>query len=147
MPTAAKLVAAICFALLGAALALYVPRLMTEGARPPASLPAVAAAVFALCGWFIAGPRTGRGRGEAMAAGIGTALAGTFWLVFLGASAQMLDLAFKMRYDGAMEAVVGIFTEMTKIAPMLADPVFLGALSVGGAVGGLLTDAAGRRWS
>lgn len=145
MPTAAKLVAAITFALLAAALSLYVPRLMAE-AQVPALLPAIAAAVAAVCGWMISGQRVGRGRGEAVATGIGTAVAFTFWLVFLGAGRQMLDLAFKMRYDGAMEAVVGVFTEMTKIAPMLADPVFIGALVAGGAVCGLLTDAAGRRW-
>ncbi|MEY4984775.1 MAG: hypothetical protein RIR62_3041 [Pseudomonadota bacterium] len=147
MPTAAKLVGAVLFGLLGAGLALYLPAILPESMPYGALLP-VSAAVAALCGWMIAGAAAGRGRSyaEGAATGARTAVTAAFAVLFVFSVEQMLALAFRRLYDGPVEAVIGIFEQMVKLAPLLIDAGFIALLVIGGMVAGALTEGAGRRW-
>ena len=146
MPTAAKLAAAVAFALVGAIAAhLYIP-VLPEGARTP-WLREVSALVGALCGWVVMGPRAGRGRGESIGAGLLTSALILFWVLVIYAIAQMIERSMHMMYDGPMEAVLGVFDLMLKYGALLAAPATPVALVVGGALGGLVAEWAGRRWS
>jgi hypothetical protein len=147
MPTAPKLAAAILFGLLGAAVALYLPRVMPAG-TPFGMLLPVCAGIFAVTGWRVSGTLAERkpGHGDAMATGLRTASIAALVVLFLFSVAQMIELALRMRYDGPVEALVAIFEEMVKIAPYLADLPFLLMLAAGAALAGLLTGAVGRRW-
>jgi hypothetical protein len=52
-----------------------------------------------------------------------------------------------MLYDGPMEAVLGVFEIMLDYGRMMLQPDVLGVLAVGGILGGMLAEWAGRRWS
>lgn len=147
MPTAAKLVGAILFGCLGAVMALYAPAILPESMPHGALLP-VSAAVAAVLGWMISGAAAGRGRSyaEGASTGVRTAVTATLVVLFAFSVVQMLKLAFRKLYDGPVEAVVGVFEEMVKLAPLLLDAGFIILLVAGGMVAGALTEAAGRRW-
>jgi len=147
MPTAAKLVAAVTFALVAAIAAqMYVPAL-PEGAQV-GWFREICAAVGFICGWRTMGRLVGRGYGEAMGAGVRTAIVMAFWLVLGFAINEMLYRATKMRYGGSpMEAVLAVFDLMLYYARLMVTPEVIGTLLIGGVAGGLLAEAAGRRWS
>ena len=51
-----------------------------------------------------------------------------------------------MRYDGALEAIVDVFQTMAKRSEALLSLGVFGTILLGGIIGGLLTENAGRRW-
>ena len=59
----------------------------------------------------------------------------------------MVKKSYKMAYDGPMEAVLGVFQLMMEYGQMMLVPDVLGVLAVGGALGGVVTEWAGRRWA
>lgn len=146
MPTAAKLVAAALFALIGvAAVQIYGP-LLPEATPLGGLVPSVAIIGF-LCGWLLMGRSAGGGYGAAMGNGISTGVAVTFWMLLLWSGVEMIERSTKLRYDGPMEAVLGGLGLMVDYAKLMLDAPFLGVAVVGSAVAGMLTEAAARRWS
>ena len=82
MPTAAKLVAAALFALLGvAAVQLFIP-LLPEATPVIGLMPSVIV-IGLLCGWLMLGRVAGAGYGAAMGNGVSTGVAVAFWMVLL----------------------------------------------------------------
>ncbi|NJS40711.1 MAG: TrgA family protein [Rhodobacteraceae bacterium] len=68
-----------------------------------------------------------------------------FALLFFGIY-EMLRQSVKMRYDGPFEAVVDVFNQMlTRSVPLGSVGVIL-VMAVGGAIAGILTENASRRW-
>ena len=59
----------------------------------------------------------------------------------------MVKKSYKMVYDGPMDAVLGVFQLMMEYGQMMLVPDVLGVLAVGGVLGGIVTEWAGRRWS
>lgn len=146
MPTAAKLVAAALFALLGVAgVVIYGPLL--PDATPLRGLLPSAVIIGLLCGWLLMGRVAGRGYGTAIGNGISTGVALVFWLVLLWSGVEMVDRSTKMRYDGPMEAVLGMFGLMVEYATLMLNAELLGVALIGSALAGFLTEAAARRWS
>ncbi len=100
-----------------------------------------------LCGWFVMGSRAGRGWGEAISNG----LTGLFALVFWGFFAQSFNLMLKQslekRFEGPVEAILGMFKNAAEYAAYLVDPMLIATLTVGGMASGLVTEIAARRWS
>lgn len=146
MPTAAKLVGCLLFAVIGAAVALRMPAYLPEGMKAGLLFP-VTVAVSALLGWRIAGGRSGRqSYGDAAATGVMTVTAATLSLLFIFGLMEMLRLTERMIYKGPMEAIIGIFEQALKFAPLLLHSDLILVMGVGGLLAGLACEVAGRHW-
>lgn len=147
MPTAAKLMGTLLFGLIGAMVALRIPDFLPEGMQTGLLLP-MTVAVSALMGWRIAGTRGGgQSYGDAAATGILTVALSTIVLLAVFGFMEMLKLTERMVYKGPVEAVMGIFEQMLKLAPILLNIELLGMMAIGGMLAGLACEIAGRRWS
>lgn len=148
MPTAAKLVSAILFAMI-AVLAAHLYGKTMPGGRPVGSLLEVSGVVGVLCGWFIMGPLAHRARGriEAMGTGIRTSFTIVFFVLLIFACVDMMDRAIKGRYSTPLEAILAIFERALVLAQPLMQPDILGVLLLGGLFGGALAHWAGQRWT
>ena len=144
MPTAARLVAAICLAIVAYIVSGMVMPLMPESTDFGNFVP-VNVVLGLLAGWFILGPRAGRGT----TAGINNGLTGIFVLMLWGIGVQacneMFRLAMRNRYDGAMESIIAIFQIGAEFALIIATvPIGL-VLLVSSVAVGLLMVATHRR--
>jgi hypothetical protein len=148
MPTAAKLVSAIFFAI-AAFVAAHLYGQTTSGVQAPGVLREVSAVVGVLCGWFIMGPQAQRARGqiEAMGTGLRTALTIALVVIVIFAVVEMLDRAIKGRYDTPLDAVLGVFEQALVLAPTLARADVLSVALLGGLFGGALAYRVGRKWT
>lgn len=145
MPTAAKFVAALIFAAVGYfAAQAYIPSLpegtQTRGFRE------ICAFIGLLCGWIVMGRRVGKPYSEAIGSGILTSVIIVFWALLLFSVYEMIQLSIKMRYDGPMDAVLGVFELMLEYGMALPRQGVLLALGVGGIVGGIAAEVANRLW-
>lgn len=145
MPTGAKLMAAASFAIVGWVLANYYAMNMPD-ASSAGPIREGAAVVGALVGWQVMGPSVGKGYVEAAGAGIKTAVVLAVVALFLLALREMIDNSVKMRYDGALDAILDVFETAVKRSQALASLGVVATILIGGIIGGLLTENAGRRW-
>ena len=145
MPTGAKLVAAICFAVVGWILANYYSLNMPD-ASAAGPIREGAAVVGAIVGWMVMGPSVGKGYVEAAGSGIKTAVVLAVVALFVLALREMLDNSVKLRYDGALDAILDVFHTMAERSEALLSLGVFGTIFLGGIIGGLLTENAGRRW-
>ncbi len=146
MPTAARLVAALAFAVVAfAAARAYVP-LLPEGTQVRLFAP-VAALIGAATGWWVMGPLAGRGWGAAIGFGMRSAATAVFWAALLFSGREMILRSINRRYGGPMEAVVGTFDiALDYVRLLVSDPRVPAVLVLGGALGGLMAEVAARRW-
>lgn len=146
MPTAAKLAAALLFAMVAFVSAqLFIPA-MPEGSSV-GYFREISTGLGLVVGWFFMGKRPGKGYSASMSAGLQSSLVLLFWVLLVFGSVAMYHKSVRMMYDGPMEAVLGIFDEMLKYAKLLVAPATPVALAVGGAVAGILTEWVNRRWN
>jgi hypothetical protein len=145
MPTGAKLMAAICFAVVGWVMANYYAINMPD-ATAAGPIREGAALVGVIIGWSVMGNSVGGGYVEAAGSGIKTAVLLAVVALFLLALAEMLDNSVKMRYETAMDAILAVFQTMAKRSHALLSLGVFGTILFGGIVGGLLSENAGRRW-
>ena len=145
MPTAAKLMAAVCLAVLAYVVGQMVKPLMPES-TDFGYFDYVNVALGLLVGWFVMGRRAGKGT----TAAINNGLTGTFvlmlWGVGVQAANEMVRLAMRNRYDGAFEAITATFQIAAEYALMIATVPIGVTLLVGAVVSGLLTESASNRW-
>ena len=145
MPTAAKLAASVAFALIALLIAqLYIPQL-PKGTQLGYFRP-ITAAIGAAVGWFVMGPLAGRGYRAAAESGIRTSVTVVFWALLGFSIYIMVDRSMKMMYDGPMEAVLGVFQLMFEYGKKMLVPSVIGAVIIGGMLGGQFTEWTGRRW-
>jgi hypothetical protein len=145
MPTAAKLVAAICFLGVGAVAAWFLWGHLPDGYRPRYFIP-VCAGLGAVVGWRVMGRMVGYSLGNAALNGLATSIALVFWALLLFALREMLMRATHKRYGGLTDALTNIIVILyDEVALLLAPDVVL-ALVVGGMLGGVVTELASRRW-
>lgn len=146
MPTAAKLVAAVMFAAVGfLAAQAYVPSL-PEGTQI-GFLREICAGLGLVIGWFVMGRLVCKGYVEAVGFGIRTSVTVLFWAVLGFSIYEMILRSTKMMYDGPMEALLGVFDLVIYYGKMMGSPEFIGTLLIGGVLGGIAAEWAGRRWS
>ena len=145
MPTGAKLMAAVSFAVVGFIMANYYAMNMPD-ATAAGPIREGAAVVGAVIGWMVMGPTVGKGYVEAAGSGIKTAVILAVAALFLLALREMLDSSIKMRYDTALDAILDVFQTMAQRSYGLLSLGVIGTILVGGIVAGLLTENAGRRW-
>ena len=145
MPTAARLVAAICLAIVAFVVSGMIMPLMPESTDFGYFVP-LNIILGLLAGWIIMGPRVGRGTTAAINNGLTGVFVMMLWGIGVQACNEMVRLAMKNRYDNAMEAMVAIFQIGAEFGLMIATvPIGL-FLLVGAVVSGLVTEYAGNRW-
>lgn len=138
MPTAARLIAALGFVVIG----LGVARVL--GLLPIGW--AIWGGVGALCGWVVMGTLTGRGYRAAAGFGLRTSATLAFWALLALSLREMIRRAYLRQYDDAFEAIVAIFEIALDRGRALITAEPLAVLVVGGLVVGVLSEFAGRRW-
>ncbi len=145
MPTAAKLVAALAFAFLGFVTAEFIKPLMPEGTQFGYFSP-YCAAVGGLCGWFVMGSLASEQSRRTWESGIRTTVTMVFWCV-LGLSIYEMTLqSMKLRYDGPIAALQGMFEIALEYLVIMVNAAVLGTLFVGGLIAAHLTRWAAQRW-
>lgn len=145
MPTAAKLAAAVAFAIVGLLAALaYIPQL-PQGTNPGYFAP-ITAAIGLVLGWFTMGPNVKRGYIEAASFGLRTALFLVFWTLLAFSIYFMILRSTRMIYHNAGEAVLDVPMLMLQYGKLLAVAPVIAMLLIGGIVGGVITEFAARRW-
>lgn len=145
MPTGAKAMAAVSFAIVGWMIAdAYVPN-MPE-AETLGFFREMVAVVGAVVGYRVMGNSVGKGYAEAVGSGWKTVIVLVFFALLLFGIYEMLQLSVKMRYDGPMEAIIDVFQRMIDRSEALLSLSVLAVMAIGGGVAGILTENANRRW-
>lgn len=145
MPTAARLVAALCLALLA-----FVVSGQVKALYPPETyfgyFTLYNVALGLIVGWVTMGKRAGRGVTPAINNGLTGVAVLTFWCVFVQGCAEMVDLAMRNRYGGPFEATVDALRLALDYALVLVEPNILVTMAVGAVLAGLATEAAKKMW-
>jgi hypothetical protein len=145
MPTGAKAMAAISFAIVGWLIAnAYVPN-MPE-VQSVGLVREFTAAIGGVVGWRVMGNSVGKGYLGAVGSGWKTVIVLVFFALLFFGIWEMLLQSVKMRYEGPFDAIVDVFKRMLDRAPPLLSQGVLAAMVIGGAIAGVLTENANRRW-
>jgi len=146
MPSAARLMGAVCMAVLAFVLSGMVMPLMPESTDFGYFVP-LNILLGLVIGWTVMGSRVG---GDTTAASINNGIAGAFvlllWGIGLQACYEMFRLAMRNRYDDPFEALVAVFQIAAEYGLMIATVPIAIAIVVGAVISGLLTEFAHRRW-
>lgn len=144
MPTAAKLVAAAIFAVIGYLFSQEAaPNFIN--AAPPSYFVWVSIASGIWAGWFLCGKAStsiSSGIGNGLTAAVGLGVAALFSLGFV----MMIGRSLRKRYDGPFEALIDVVSLMIEHAGYFASPTMIGILVCGGIVGGGITGWVGQRY-
>lgn len=145
MPTGAKAIAALSFAIVGwVTTNAYVPHMPDAGAA--GMMREYAALIGGVVGWRVMGPAVGKGYLEAAAAGLKTVVVLVFFALLFKGLGEMLRESTRMRYDGPLEALIDVFVRMMDRAPPLATLDVMMAMVIGGIIAGMISEKASRRW-
>ncbi|MBA3909094.1 MAG: hypothetical protein C0524_04220 [Rhodobacter sp.] len=145
MPTGAKAMAAITFAVAGWMTAnAYVPN-MPE-AQSVALFREIVAVLGGVVGWRVMGNSVGKGYVAAAGSGWKTMIVLVFFALLLFSTYEMLQESVRMRYEGAGEAIIDVFQQMWKRSEGLLSTTVIAVMAIGGAIAGILTENANRRW-
>ena len=145
MPTAAKLMGALSFALLAFFTAQIVKPHMPESTNF-GYMSQVAALVGLACGWLIMGPTAKHGYYKSVGAGMKAAVITAAWALFVFAFEEMLRQTLRNVYKGPMEAVVDVARLFVEFGSYLFYPDVIAVLLIGGGLAGMLTEWAAKRW-
>ena len=145
MPTAAKMFAAVAFALVGwFAASAYIP-LLPEGTST-GFFREITAALGFFIGWFTLGSSMGRGYREAISLGLRTSLLLLAWALVGFSVYRMILRSTKMTYHDAGEAILDVPMLMLGYGKVMGSAPFITILVVGGILGGLAAEFAAKRW-
>jgi hypothetical protein len=145
MPTASRLFGAIFYAALTWYVSELFKPLMPEGTNF-GRFSEYNALIGLVCGWVYMGLRYGNKTSSAIGSGLTTMFTTLFWVLLLNAIREMIRLSLRKQYDGPVDAVVGVFQLMIKFGQMLLTPEIIITLLLAGAVGGIISGWASRRW-
>ena len=144
MPTAAKLVAAICFALVGVFFAQAAAPYFLD-AKPPKYFMALCLVNGIWAGWVLCGRNAvsiSSGIGTGLTAAVGTAFVALFAASFL----RMLTKSLRRAYDGPFEALIDVGQMLADYAIAIGNIQTIGILICGGIVGGGIAGYFGRKY-
>lgn len=145
MPTGAKAMAALTFAVVGWLLAnAYVPN-MPE-AKAVGYFREFVGLLGAIIGWRVMGPAVGKGYVGSIGSGLKTVIVLIFFALLLFSIYEMLQQSVRMRYEGPMDAIIDVFLRMLERSKALVSPGVIAVMIFGGSIAGILTENAGRRW-
>lgn len=146
MLSASRVVGGIFFAMVTWFACEFIVLTLPEGENPGYFSELSAGLAFAL-GWHIAGPHQREGYKAAFSNGITTAVAITIAVAFMHAGIEMIDKSLRKSYDGAVEAVIAVFSLAGKNAMIAATPAPIITMVVGGILSGYAVEWASRRWN
>ncbi|NJM84543.1 MAG: TrgA family protein [Tabrizicola sp.] len=145
MPTAAKLMSAVVFAIVGWIAANYHVPALGEDAEVGLFREMVGF-IGLIVGWRVMGPSVGKGYAEATGSGLKTSIVLVFFALLLFSIYEMVKESTKMRYDGPMDAVLDVFNLMLINGREMLTPGVIATLVIGGMIGGWIAENASRRW-
>lgn len=145
MPTAAKLIAAVAFAVVGWVASGFFAQQLPDTA-PTGYFREITAALGLVIGWITLGPAVGRGYVEAMSLGLRTSLFLVAWALIGFSVYRMILRSTKMAYDDAGTALLDVPMQMLYYGQLMGSAPFIATLIIGGGVGGLVAEYAARRW-
>jgi len=145
MPSAARLMGAVCLAVLAFVLSGMIMPLMPESTDFGYFVPLNIVLGLAV-GWTVMGSRAGGGTTAAINNGFAGIFVLLLWGIGLQAANEMVRLAMRNRYDDPFEALVAIFQIAAEFGLTIATVPIAVALVIGAAISGLLTEFAHNRW-
>lgn len=145
MPTAARLIAGICLALLGYAASQIIMTLMPASTNF-GKFVLVNCVIGFLCGWVIVGSRAGRGQSAAVSNGLTGVIGLVFWGLSVQAINEMVERSLHRRYDGMLEAAGAAIELFIEFGEKMLDARLILTLLAGAIVTGFLTEIASKRW-
>ena len=145
MPSASRLIAALCLGFLAFVVTAQIIPLLPEGIYVGRFVH-VNVLVGLVCGWVIMGPRAGRGVTAAVNNGLTGMAALMFWGLFVHSTDEMVKLAMRNRYDGPFEAIIAVLYIGLDFAKMIFTGEVILTLLIGGVASGLATEYASRKW-
>lgn len=146
MPTTARLVAATLLAILALVISDMIKTVMPDYTAF-GYFSYVNLVLGVLCGWFVVGNRVGTGMVTAVSTGLTGMGALVFWGLFVQSFNEMLRLSMLRRYDGPVEALVGILQNMVEYGAYLLHAPIIAAILIGGIAVGIAAEWVDRRWS
>jgi len=141
----ARLVAAICLVLVGAA-ATQIIAFNLPDPIPARYLFPVNLAIAAVAGWITIGKRLGRGVIPSLNSGLTAGVVLVFWALIAHAVGRMWILAFRETYKTPVDAIFGVIEEFMKYAVYLQDFTVIGILVIGSALAGVIAEFVNRRF-
>ncbi len=145
MPTAARLMAAICLAAVAYVISEMVKPLMPESTDFGYFVP-LNIVLGILVGWIVMGRRAGRGTTSAINNGLTGVFVLMLWGVGIQSANEMVRLAMRNRYDGPFEAIIDTFQIGAEFVMIIATVPIGVTLVIAAVLSGLVTEFAGNRW-
>ncbi|MDX2482249.1 MAG: TrgA family protein [Pseudodonghicola sp.] len=145
MPTAARLVAACCLALLAFAVSFQIMARMPASTDFGIFLP-LNIGLGVICGWVVMGRNPESSFSGALNNGIAGAAVLVFWGLAVQGGYEMFRQAMNHRYHGPLDAVYGVIELAVEYAQVLLAPEIIATLVVGGILAGFVTGYAGKIW-
>jgi len=149
MPTMSRLIAAVYFAGLAYFTAVAFRGVMPEGTQF-GYFNLLCVVIGLISGWRVMGSIAGKGYSQAPGAGVRTSITFVAWALLLCSIILMVRKAFGKRYgDSPLAAIVDIFALALENGMRMFNPQvpeILGLILIGGALGGLVSEWAKRRW-
>ena len=148
MPTAARIVAAVCIAFIAWVVSGLVKLQMPDRASYGYFVP-LCVIIGASCGWIILGRRADRGKlgySGGIAVGL-TAMAMTgFWVLVLLSGYESFMIAMARTYHDPMRVIYNMYPISRDYLLLLNDTAILVWLGFGAAITGILAHMAGYKW-
>lgn len=145
MPTGAKLLGAILFAITGALAAwIGIPGL-PDGRQPGLLIP-IATLSGVYFGWTLAGSSVGTTLRQSLVLSLRTVVLMFISTMFFIAGEEAYQRSIKLRYDGPVEAVTDIANLMIYFGEMAVQPPVLTVMLGGIVLGAIFVSWAGRVW-
>ena len=145
MPTAPRLVAALCLMVMAFIVSGMIIENGEEG-KDYGWFTYVNMLIAVVCGWKVMGSRVGRGWTAAINNGLTGMAATVFWCLFVQGCYEMFRMAMRNRYDGPFEAIIAIFQIGVEYGKLLISSEILWTLAIGALIAGLAAEEANRRW-
>ncbi len=145
MPTASRLVAALCLLVIAFLVSGMIIDNGEEG-KDYGYFTYINMGLGLICGWVVMGKRAGRGWTAAINNGLTGVAALVFWGLFVQGTHEMFSQAMRHRFGGPFEALLAIFEIGIDFGKQLVVPEILITLGVGAILSGILTEIASRRW-
>ena len=146
MPTAGKLIGAICFAALAYFITDLIKPLLSEGTQVGWFSP-INGLIGLAMGWTIMGKGAGHTYRQAFGYGLTTFAATVFWGLVVWAGYEMLRRSTRLLYDGAVDALQDMALLALEYAQLIAVREVVLPAIIGAIFCAWLTEFFARRWS
>ena len=146
MPTAARVIAALCLAALAWLVSEQIKELFDED-KPFGNFSLINTGIALGVGWQVVGSSAGRGISAAINNGLTGGIMLLLWCSLAYGAIEMFERSMRNRYDGALEALAAMFQLIAENAILVATSLILGTLVVGAGLSGLFAEFTAKRAS